>query len=227
MAILNKMQAIRDNLVIEKTGYDDRNDYYYFKADDIAKGVRGMMMEYGVIHRSRILSHAVENIVDKQGRVRPAASGVVEITFVDTEDGSTFSTEALGSGSDVGGDKATRKLAVQAFKIACIDLFTIVEGMDSMDSDNYAAAPSLNEGAEDEPKEPVAPAADGKALGARLTDLINDPGFPSINGDAAMAVGRNVAKEILGAVPARDSVWKKDPRVLEVLIERLLKGEVG
>lgn len=226
MAILDKIKTIRDTLVIEKTGYDERNDYYYFKADDIAKGVRDKMVEVGVIHHSRILEHKVENIVDKQGRVRPNASGVVEITFVDVEDGSEFKTEALASGSDIGGDKATRKLAVQAFKIAAIDIFTVVEGMDKMDSDNYVEAPSLNEGAEEEEKADSEPKLDSKALGNQLTELINDPDHKNVTGESAMSLGRVVAKEILGEVP-RDSVWKKDPRVLEELIRRFLAGEVG
>ena len=225
MAILDKIKTIRDTLAIEKTGYDERNDYYYFKADDIAKGVRDKMVEVGVIHHSRILEHKVENIVDKQGRVRPNASGVVEITFVDVEDGSEFKTEALASGSDIGGDKATRKLAVQAFKIAAIDIFTVVEGMDKMDSDNYAEAPSLNDGAEEE-KADGEPKLDSKAIGNQLTELINDPAHENITGESAMTLGRIVAKEILGEVP-RDTVWKKDPRVLEELIRRLLAGEVG
>lgn len=225
MSILTKIAEIQATLVVEKTGYDERNDYWYFKAEDVARSVRAELVKHKIIHRSSVIREQVENILDKQGRVRPAASAVVEITFIDTEDGTEFTTQALGSGSDVGGDKATRKLAVQAFKIAMIDVFTIVEDMAMVDSDADAPAPSLNEGEGEESKEPK---LDSKKLGAQLTDLINDPDpeHEHITGEAAMTVGRLVAKDILGEVP-RDTVWKKDPNVLDELIKRLLNGEVG
>lgn len=227
MSINEKILKIQTELNVEKTGYDERNDYHYFKAEDVARSVRQELVKNGIIHRSRVVREQVENIVDKQGRVRPAVSGVVEITFIDVEDGTEFVTEALASGSDIGGDKATRKLAVQAFKIAMIDVFTIVEDMAFVDSDGEAPAPSLNEGAEDDGDEKsTEPKLDSKALGAKLSEMINDPDLDHVNNEVAMTVGRRLAKEVLGD-GATDRAWRKDATVLDKLIKALEAGELS
>lgn len=220
--IIQKLAKIKEELVIEKTGYDERNEYYYFKADDIAAAVRQAMIKEKVIHRTTIVSHSIENIIDKQ-RIRPFANALYEVEFIDVESGEVFATQAVASGSDVGGDKATRKLAVQAFKIVCIDLFSIAEGgMKGFDSDDYAEQPVLDNGT-DEPVAEAEKKPDSKALGAQLTEMIKDPGQEHITGEVAVTVGRRVAQEVLGETP-RDSIWKKDARVLEPLIEQLEKG---
>lgn len=225
MTIIKKIAAIRDGLKIEKTGYDANNDYHYFKGEDVAAGVRRGMIEHGVIHRTKLLSHSIENIVDARGRVRPAASGHYEISFIDVETGDSFSVEAIASGSDIGGDKATRKMAVQAFKIASIDLFTIVEDMGSMDADNYAEAPSLTEGAEDQNAEPAEKPLDAKSLGNTITSLIKDPEYELITADVVNTVGNRVCKEVLGEELAPGK-WRRDARVLEALVSALNKGDL-
>lgn len=224
MAILEKIKSVRDSLAIEKTGYDEKNEYHYFKADDVAAGVRASMVNHGIIHRSEIVNLDIDNFWDQNGRNRPRVTAHVKIVFVDSEDGSEFATEVVATGADIGGDKATRKMHVQAFKEACIDVFTISEGMSSMDSDAYPEAEPIKA----ESSEPVVKAATSKELGKELTDLINSQSdeHSHITGPVAIEVGRKVALEVLGKTPA-DSAWKKDSRVLEPLIERLKNGEVG
>lgn len=225
MSIIKKIAAIRDGLKIEKSGYDERNDYHYFKGEDVAAGVRRGMVEHGVIHRTKLVEYVIENIIDKQGRVRPAASGLYEFSFIDIDTGDSFEVQAVASGSDIGGDKATRKMAVQAFKIACIDLFTVVEDMGSMDADNYAEAPSLNEGAEPESEEPTEKPLDAKSLGNTITELIKDPSQEHITAEVVNTVGNRVCKEVLGEELAPGK-WRRDARVLEGLIAALNKGDL-
>lgn len=220
MAIIEKIAQIRKTLAIEKTGHDLQNNYYYFKADDIAMGVRRAMVENDVIHRTELVQWSSDNVFDKNGRNRPRQDGVYRITFIDVADGSEFSTEASATGSDTGGDKAPRKMAVQAFKVACIDIFTIVEGMGGFDSDTYA------EEKVSEPEEAKSSEPTSKELGDKVAALIADENFEAINAEAVMAVGRRVAESILGKVPA-DRVWRKDARVLAQLVKELENGALS
>lgn len=221
MAILEKIQKVRSELVVEKTGWDDKNEYAYWKADDVAAGVRAATVGAGIVHRTEILNIDIDNFWDTNGRNRPRVTAHVRVVFIDAEDGSEMPTEVLATGSDVGGDKSTRKLMVQAFKEACIDVFTIAEGMSGMDSDSYAEAEPIKS---EQPAEPKSRSS--KEIGQELTDLINDPEFEHITGPVAMQVGQKVSDEVLGE-GKKPAEWKKDARVLVELIDRLKKGEVG
>ena len=226
LTIHQKITAIKAGLEVEKTGYDTQNDYHYFKADDIARDVHRAMTEYGVVHQSSIEQLDIDNYWDKQGRNRPRVTAIIKVSFISAEDGGYLDTQVVATGSDIGGDKATRKLMVQAFKEAAIDVFGITEGMKSMDSDTYAEAEP------DVAKEEVPDASteiklDSKKLGERITELIEstEEAYAHIDGPMVMAVGRRVAKEVLGELPT-DRVWKKDARVLDPTIKALEKGEV-
>lgn len=227
MAILEKILEIKKSLSIEKTGYDTQNDYHYFRADDVAAGVRKSMNEHGVIHRTRILSLDIDNHWDKQGRNRPRVTSHIEVTFIDPEDGSEMATEVVATGGDIGGDKAPRKMMVQAFKEACIDVFTVAEGMQGMDSDSYAPAEADVPAEVEEVEKPELQAkVSTKELGARVKEILeDDDNFGHVNGEIVNKVGQRLADSILGS-GARPTAWRKDREVLEALIEALEKGEV-
>lgn len=221
--IYQKIAAMKAELVVEKTGWDESNEYAYFKADDIARDVHRLMTEYNVVNRTRIRPESIniDNYWDKQGRNRPRTTALCTVTFRDADGDTSLSTDVLATGSDIGGDKATRKLMVQAFKEAAIDVFGITEGMRSMDSDGYAEAEP------DVADDPVVeePKVTSKELGSRIVELINDPQMEHIDGDMVARLGREVAKEVLGEVPS-DRVWRKDARVLEPLVRRLEQGDL-
>jgi hypothetical protein len=222
--IHEKIQGIRESLVIEKTGYDERDEYYYFKADDVANGVRKAMIEHGVVHRTVIQSYEQDNHWDTNGRNRPRITALATVSFIDIEDNSFLDTQVVATGSDVGGDKAPRKMMVQIFKEAAIDVFTISEGMQSMDSDAFAEAePDVAEVTKEDQAE--AKKLDSKALGARVTEMINDPELEHVDSEMIIKVGRRVSKGLLGETPG-DRVWRKDARVLEAVIKAIENGEV-
>lgn len=224
--IHQKIAAMKAELVVDKTGYDEQNEYYYFKADDVARDVHKIMTEYNVVSRTTIDPDGlnIDNYWDKQGRNRPRVTAICTVAFIDADGSGFLDTQVVATGSDIGGDKATRKLMVQAFKEAAIDVFGVTEGMEAMDSDNYAEAePDVEK--DDDPELPEIPKTDSKVLGERIKDLIEDPSQEHIDSDMVVRLGREVAQEVLGEVPG-DRVWRKDARVLEPLVKRLESGEL-
>lgn len=215
--IFKKMLQIQQDLVVEKTGWDERNEYAYWRADDVAAAVRGIMNSVGVIHRVELMNVDDASRVDAQGRERRRLTTTSKIIFIDPDDGSEFPHEVVATGSDIGGDKDTRKAAVQAFKIAAVDLFVVAEGMDRMDSDGDAEAEPEDTTAVAESK--VAAASRNlreldKVIGGMLKDEAN-PVTPLIL--------KNLANEIAeqNGVEQDSKVWRKDSRVMEPVAEIL------
>lgn len=226
MNIHQKIAAMKAELVVEKTGYDEQNEYHYFKADDVARDVHTLMTEYNVVNRTTIDTATVniDNHWDKNGRNRPRVTAVCTVSFIDADGEGFMDTQVIATGSDIGGDKATRKLMVQAFKEAAIDVFGVTEGMQSMDSDAYEEAePDIVK--EEDPELPEVPQTSSRELGERIKELIEDPALEHIDSDIVVKLGREVAREVLGEVPG-DRVWRKDARVLEPLVKRLEQGEM-
>ena len=55
MGINAKILSIQQEVNVEKTGFDERQEYYYFKADDVLDAVRKQLNAKGIVTRSRIL----------------------------------------------------------------------------------------------------------------------------------------------------------------------------
>ena len=209
--IYKKILDIRRGLQVEKTGYDERNDYHYFKADDIAHAVRNGMNDHGVIHRVELLDVNDGNRIDSQGRERARTTTTSRVVFIDAEDGSEFPHEVVGSGSDIGGDKHTRKAAVQAFKIAAIDVFMVVEGLEKFDSDG------------DKEAEPEAiqvadagePTLTTRELNAIIAKITKDEEHP-VTGAMVKAIGDQVAER--EGIAKDSKVWRKESKVMGPLV---------
>lgn len=212
--ILKKILDIQQNLVVQKTGYDDRNDYYYYKAEDVATAVRQAMNEHKVIHRVEVVEVVDGNRVDAQGRERARITITYNVIFVDAEDGSEWTVQVVGTGSDIGGDKHTRKAAVQAFKIAAVELFIITEEHEKFDSDGAAEA-------EPEAVGTAAPAEKAltiKELNARVGQLVKDESNP-IDGKIVGQVGNFFAEK--HGIEQKSVTWKKETKVMEPLVKAL------
>lgn len=215
--ILKKMLQIQQDLVVEKTGWDERNEYAYWRADDVAVAVRRIMNEVGVIHRVELINVDDASRVDAQGRERRRLTTTSRIIFIDPDDGSEFPHDVVATGSDIGGDKDTRKAAVQAFKIAAVDLFVVAEGMERLDSDGEAEA---------EPEDLSAPAESKAAAASRsLRELdkvvggfIKDPENP-VTGPILKALADEIAEE--HGVEQDSKIWRKDARVMEPVADIL------
>jgi len=215
MGINAKILSIQQEVNVEKTGFDERQEYYYFKADDVLNAVRKQLNAKGIVTRSRILRWEQENFYDTNGRGRPRTTAEVEVVYVDAESGEEFVTSALATGSDVGGDKGPRKLATQAKKISLLDTFLIGENSDRFDSDSDPEQPAVNM------TEPVDPSAGLNDLTAKVGEMIRDES--PVDGPMVNAVGTRLAAEL--GVSGDQKEWKRDVRVMAALVKALENGE--
>ena len=215
MGINAKILSIQQEVNVEKTGFDERQEYYYFKADDVLNAVRKQLNAKGIVTRSRILRWEQENFYDTNGRGRPRTTAEGVGVYVDAERGEEFVTSALATGSDVGGDKGPRKLATQAKKISLLDTFLIGENSDRFDSDSDPEQPAVNM------TEPVDPSAGLNDLTAKVGEMIRDES--PVDGPMVNAVGTRLAAEL--GVSGDQKEWKRDVRVMAALVKALENGE--
>lgn len=219
MSITQKIYDIQKSLTVKKSGWDERSEYAYYKAEDVANAVRVAMNHHGIIHRTRITDLREDNFYDTNGRNRPRVTFHATITLVDVEDGSEFSTDVVATGSDTGSDKATRKAMVQSFKEMAIDLFIITEEFGKFDSDS------------DKEAEPVATAPtkreqsdNAAALLKQLTDMVNDDANELVTGEWVGKIAPPIAaKHGLGKL-RKD--WSGSFDVLTEILKAAENGEV-
>jgi len=221
--IAAKLLQIQRTLEVEKTGYDERNEYNYFKADDILNSAKAMLNQLGIITRTRVLKWNDDNFYDNNGRGRPRVTAEVEVTYIDVESGEEFATSVVATGSDIGGDKAPRKLHTQAKKESLIETFNITEESEKFDSDGAPEQEPANmqPPVESDPEAgldlPQLQAKIGEFISSGVTD------GPTING-----LGTHFAKEL--GVPEEPKSWRRDINVLTKIVtlvsEKAKTGEV-
>lgn len=217
MAILEKIAKIRDGLVVEKTGYDERSDFKFFRASDVANGVRKAMAEHGVVHSTKIEKWTEDNFWDQNGRNRPRHTAMATVTFKDVDDGSEFPTQVIATGSDTGSDRGPRKLMTQIFKEAAIDVFIVTDEMEKFDSDGDKEAEPINNSAPASIKDEVMDYTE------YVRAASNDP-ESGYTGAIIGAIGKRIAKE--NGVDERSSEWRKSDLVMRKLVEAMQNGEV-
>lgn len=231
--ILKKIAAIQEELGrVAKQGYDDRNDYNYFTAEDIVFAVSELMIKHGVINRVIIVQSEQGDFYDKSGRGRPRTSAVGRVDFIDIEDGSSFSTEVVATGSDIGGDKGPRKVHTMIKKIAFIDVFNIVDNDRAKDADDLPEQPGINndEGGDDNGGAPFdgdgldkLPPREISVLAAEIGKIVNDKERPEYGGPEVKALGDMHSKS-LGNPDGFD--WRKNsPETLELILKSIEAGE--
>lgn len=217
--IFKKILAIQSEIEVQRSGYDEKHGYSYFTASDTLEAVRDQMSKHGIIVRSNVKDWTHDSFYDNNGRYRPHVASVIEFIFTDSEDGSEYRTEVFAEGSDVGSDKSSRKAFTQAQKVAFLSVFLISENNDQFDSDGKPEMEPVN----------VKPVEETKAEAASVAELTNAIGElvrgGVVDAPTVTKVGQRIAQSVLGEKTAA-TVWKKDARVLEQLVNALKNGEV-
>ena len=219
MSINDKILKIQQTLEVEKTGWDERSEFAYFRADDVANAVRKALNERGIIHRTTITNLRDDNFYDPNGRNRPRVTFQATVTFIDVEDGSELSTDVIATGSDTGGDKSTRKAQVQAFKEAAIDLFIITEEFGKFDSDgDKEAEPVATTPTKREQSETAA------ELLNKLTAMVKDESNVLVTGEWVGKIAPPIAEKYGIGKLRKD--WGNSVEVLTEILKAAENGEV-
>lgn len=217
MAILNKIAGIRDGLKVEKTGYDERSEFRFFRSEDVANAVRASMAEHGVVNRTIIREWSEDSKWDSNGRNRPRHTIVADVVFTDIEDGTEYVTSVIATGSDTGSDRGPRKAMTQAFKEACIDVFIITEEMEKFDSDSSPESEPINM------TPPTPEAADIGKITNTIGALVRDGEHP-LTGKMVTLIGARIAKE--NGIGEEQIEWKNNLQVMTGVLKAIENGEV-
>lgn len=227
--ILKKINNIAGQVgSIPKTGYDERNEYWYFTESDIKEGISGQMIAQGVVNRVVIKEHILADTWDNNGRNRPRNTVEAQVIFTDVEDGSEFITEVIATGSDIGGDKAPRKVHTQIKKIAYIDVFNIIDGARSIDADGQAEQEPLNMSEEAPNQTTDATPLSANELKTEVGNIIKSKEGPYEAYDSGVIskIGKRHAKIIFGDEYTEAVRWNTDARVLDLVLKSVKAGEV-
>jgi hypothetical protein len=128
-----KLAEVRRRIgYVQKRGFNERNNYSYVTAADLAGAVGDILAELGVVIIPRLESISYEPNAGGRSEVARAAQVVMAYTFTDVDTGDEITTKVAGQGLDAG-DKAPYKAMTGALKYALLQSFLLATGDDPED----------------------------------------------------------------------------------------------
>jgi hypothetical protein len=125
-----KLAEVRRRIgYVQKRGFNERNNYSYVTAADLAGSVGDILAELGVViipYLESIIYEPARNIGPEAART---AQVVMAYTFIDVETGEELTAKVAGQGLDAG-DKAPYKAMTGALKYALLQSFLLATGDD-------------------------------------------------------------------------------------------------
>jgi ERF superfamily len=138
-----KLAEVRRRIgYIQKRGHNERSNYSYVTAADIAGSVGDILAELGVVVIPRLEDISYESATGR-GEATRMARVVMAYTFADVDSGEEVVAKVAGQGLDPG-DKAPYKAMTGALKYALLQSFLLATGDDPEDdrSDTRFTAPN-------------------------------------------------------------------------------------
>ena len=127
-----KLAEVRRRIgYIQKRGHNERHNYSYVTAADIAGSVGDILAELGVVVIPRLEDISYESAVGR-GEATRMARVVMAYTFSDVDSGEEITAKVAGQGLDPG-DKAPYKAMTGALKYALLQSFLLATGDDPED----------------------------------------------------------------------------------------------
>ena len=127
-----KLAQVRRRIgYVQKRGHNERFNYSYVTAADIAGSVGDILAELGVIVIPRLEDISYESAVGR-GEATRMARVVMAYTFADVDSGEEVIAKVAGQGLDPG-DKAPYKAMTGALKYALLQSFLLATGDDPED----------------------------------------------------------------------------------------------
>ncbi len=125
-----KFAEVRRRLgYVQKRGHNERHNYSYVMAADLAGAVGDILAELGVVMIPQLQSISTETPRSSSERI---ARIVMNYRFVDTKSGEELTVRVAGEGADPG-DKAPYKAMTGALKYALLQSFLLASGDDPED----------------------------------------------------------------------------------------------
>jgi len=120
LSLRQKLAEVRRRIgYVQKRGFNERNNYSYVTAADLAGAVGDILAELGVVIVPRLESIFYEPNAAGRSEVARAAQVVMAYTFTDVDSGDEITTKVAGQGLDAG-DKAPYKAMTGALKYALL-----------------------------------------------------------------------------------------------------------
>ena len=127
-----KLAEVRRRIgYVQKRGHNERFNYSYVTAADIAGSVGDILAELGVVVIPRLEDISYESAVGR-GETTRMARVVMAYTFADVDSGEEIIAKVAGQGLDPG-DKAPYKAMTGALKYALLQSFLLATGDDPED----------------------------------------------------------------------------------------------
>ncbi len=127
-----KLAEVRRRIgYVQKRGHNERSNYSYVTAADIAGSVGDILAELGVVVIPRLEEISYESAVGR-GEATRMARVVMAYTFADVDSGEEIVAKVAGQGLDPG-DKAPYKAMTGALKYALLQSFLLATGDDPED----------------------------------------------------------------------------------------------
>jgi hypothetical protein len=130
LSLRQKLAVVRRRLAyVQKRGHNERKNYNYVTAADIAGAVGDILAELGVVVVPRLESISHEPSRMGKSEVEHVARVVMAYTFMDVDTAEEITVKVAGEGLDAG-DKAPYKAMTGALKYALLQSFLLATGDD-------------------------------------------------------------------------------------------------
>jgi len=125
-----KLAVVRRRIAyVQKRGHNQRHNYRYVTAADIAGAVGDILAELGVVVVPRLESISHEAVRPSAGGTEHATHVVMSYSFLDVDTAEEITVKTAGEGLD-SGDKAPYKAMTGALKYALLQSFLLATGDD-------------------------------------------------------------------------------------------------
>lgn len=217
-----RIQAEVGAIPKDGVGPSAKGSFKYVRAEDILDKIHALLVQENVIVIPS-LEYTKHNVEMVNNRQYVSVALTARYTYVSVEDGSSITVTAVGEGSDIGSDTATRKAATQALKISHLHTFTIPNS--EFDDEGYepaskAAAPAANTKAAQ-----VISKASKSAVTPEVSELqgtVRKFVDSGVGADVVKTIGERVTKEL-----GKPSYDKNDVDILRGIVSALNAGEVA
>ena len=130
LSLRQKLAVVRRRIAyVQKRGHNERKNYNYVTAADIAGAVGDILAELGVVVVPRLESISHEPSRTARSEVEHVARVVMAYTFMDVDTTEEITVKVAGEGLDAG-DKAPYKAMTGALKYALLQSFLLATGDD-------------------------------------------------------------------------------------------------